>query len=445
MARHERGAQVLSPGSPGAGTVAIDQAWSVVAYGFLVSLLSSGVRFSIGPFLTPIMNDFNFTPSSLSGIVAASMLIYGFAMPFTGWLADTWSVRGVLMAGVLVMGVSLMTIATTQSAEVFSFAFAVAASLGFAATSHVTLSPAVSRWFVRRRAFAMTCVAAGAMGGIAIITPVASMLIAWIGWRGAYMALAGMALIVLLPMTWWIMRQRPPELEGSTAADGGAGSGRTSADTGPVPFTGVIGPRRAMATAPYWFLAIGFFGCGFSMNLLGTHGVPMLEHRGFDTMTASFGVGLIGLVSLFGSVTLGALADRLGRPLFLALIYLVRGLGFLGLIAVGYTWQLYAVATIGGLAWAGSAALTSAITADLYGVRTVGTLYGILFIGHQIGAALGSFMGGWTYENLNSYQLPFTVAAALLILGAFLSYRLREARVVSRAAAVAGAAAQAQG
>src|SRR5690606_32203426 len=149
MGRHEGGARVVLPGSPGAGTAALDQAWSVVAYGFLVSLMSSGVRFSIGPFLTPIMNDFHFTPSSLSGIVAASMLIYGFAMPFTGWLADTWSVRGVLTGGVLVMGASLLTIATPRSAEVFSFAFAVAASLGFAATSHVTLSPAVSRWFVR--------------------------------------------------------------------------------------------------------------------------------------------------------------------------------------------------------------------------------------------------------------------------------------------------------
>lgn len=440
MGRHERGAPFLLAGRSGGGNPGIDQAWSVVAYGFLVSLLSSGVRFSIGPFLQPMMHDFGFTPSSLSGIVAASMLIYGFAMPFAGWLADTWSVRGVLTGGIVVLAASLAALATTRSPEVFSFAFAVASSLGFAATSQVTLSPAVSRWFVRRRAFAMTCVAAGAMGGIAIITPVASMLIAWIGWRGAYMVLAGIALILLLPMTWWVMGRRPPEPDavGNSASD----SGRAPTGQGPVPFPASIGPRRAMVTAPYWFLAIGFFGCGFSMNLLGTHGVPMLEHRGFDTMTASFGVGLIGLVSLFGSVTLGALADRLGRPLFLALIYLVRGLGFLGLITVGYTWQLYSVATIGGLAWAGSAALTSAITADLYGVRSVGTLYGILFIGHQIGAALGSFLGGWTLENLNSYQLPFTLAAALLFLGALLSYRLRGARVAPQAPAVAGAPAR---
>src|SRR5690606_37960869 len=113
----ERGAPFLLAGRSGGGNPGIDQAWSVVAYGFLVSLLSSGVRFSIGPFLQPMMHDFGFTPSSLSGIVAASMLIYGFAMPFAGWLADTWSVRGVLTGGIVVLAASLAALATTRSPE----------------------------------------------------------------------------------------------------------------------------------------------------------------------------------------------------------------------------------------------------------------------------------------------------------------------------------------
>lgn len=440
MGRHEGNAlsSSLAPseGRPDRPST-LDQAWTIVAYGFLLTLVSTGIRFSIGPFLGPIMRDFGFTPSSLSGIVAASMLIYGLALSFAGWLVDTWSVRGVVTGGTLVLGASLAAIAATRSPGLFSFLFAVATSLGFAATSHVALSPVVSRWFVRRRAFALTCVTSGAMGGIAIITPLSSLLIGWIGWRGAYAVLAGVTLLVLLPMTWWVLRRCSPEPEGETAHN----PGRASAGQAPVPLPAAVRPRQAMMTAPFWFLAIGFFGCGFSMNLLGAHGVPMLEHRGFDTVTASYGVGLIGLVSLFGSIAMGALADRLGRPLFLAVIYLVRGFGFLGLITVGYKWQLYSVATLGGLAWAGSAALTSAITADLYGVRSVGTLFGILFIGHQIGAAAGSFLGGWTYEHLNSYQEPFTLAAALLFLGAFLSFRLRRAsRAPSPAPGVAGAA-----
>lgn len=150
----------------------------------------------------------------------------------------------------------------------------------------------------------------------------------------------------------------------------------------------------------------------------------MLEHHGFSTMTAAFGIGLIGLVSVFGTLVIGAASDRLGRGRFLALIYAVRALGFLGLIFVGLEWELYAVAAIGGLVWSGSSALTSAVTADLFGIESLGTLFGLIFVSHQIGAAAGSFLGGWSFDTFGSYLLPFTLTAALLFGSALLSLRL---------------------
>ena len=112
------------------------------------------------------------------------------------------------------------------------------------------------------------------------------------------------------------------------------------------------------------------------MNLLGTHGVPMLMDHGFDSMTSSLGVGLIGLVAIFSTVLLGRLSDVLPRKHILAAIYLIRGLGFFALLMVGTHVELYAVAAIGGVVWAGSVALASAILADVYGIRIVGILYG---------------------------------------------------------------------
>ena len=122
---------------------------------------------------------------------------------------------------------------------------------------------------------------------------------------------------------------------------------------------------EAIRTAPFWTIFAGLFACGFSMNLLGTHGMPMLMDHGFDAMTSSLGIGLIGLVAIVGTQLLGRVADKLQRRNILAMIYAIRGLGFFALLVVGTHWELYGTATIGGLVWAGSIALSSAILADV--------------------------------------------------------------------------------
>src|SRR5690606_17070872 len=120
---------------------------------------------------------------------------------------------------------------------------------------------------------------------------------------------------------------------------------------------------------------------------------------GFDAHTSSYGVGLIGLVAIFGTLVLGRWSDRLPRRNILALIYGVRGLGFFALVLVGTHWELYVASSIGGLVWAGSIALASAILADAYGVRLVGMLYGLAYPGHQAGGMISAWLGGWGYET----------------------------------------------
>ena len=145
-----------------------------------------------------------------------------------------------------------------------------------------------------------------------------------------------------------------------------------AARAAPAAPAGSLALREVLGTVPFWQIFLGLFACGFSMNLLGTHGMPMLMDHGFDAHASALGIGLIGFVAIFGTLVLGRLADRLPRRRILAVIYAVRGLGFFALVLVGTHWELYLAATIGGLVWAGSIALSSAILADVYGVRLVG-------------------------------------------------------------------------
>jgi MFS family permease len=171
-------------------------------------------------------------------------------------------------------------------------------------------------------------------------------------------------------------------------------------------------------------VVFGLFACGFSMNLLGTHGMPMLMDHGFDAYSSSMGIGLIGVVAIGGTLVLGRVADRLQRRNILATIYFIRGLGFFALVAVGTHWELYIAAAIGGLVWAGSIAMSSAILADVYGVRLVGVLYGMAFVGHQVGGMLSSWLGGWGYETFGTHWVAFGMAGALLITGGVVALQL---------------------
>lgn len=184
--------------------------------------------------------------------------------------------------------------------------------------------------------------------------------------------------------------------------------------------------RDAINTRAYWQIVIGLFACGFSMNLLGSQAVPMLIDHHFDPMTASFGVGIIGIVAIFSTLLLGSIADRYSRKNILFWIYFVRGLGFLGLVSAVTPWQLYLVAATGGLVWAGSTAMASAILSDLFGVKLLGLLYGWAYFGHQIGGAIGSFLGGWGYETLGTHFFAFGLTTVILLIASGISYLLPE-------------------
>ena len=189
-----------------------------------------------------------------------------------------------------------------------------------------------------------------------------------------------------------------------------------------------LGMAQAMRTGTFIKITLGLFACGFSMNLLGTHGMPMLIDHCFSATTSSLGIGLIGLVAIPSTLVLGRLADRVPRRKLLATIYLVRGLGFFALLSVQAPWELYAAAAIGGVVWAGSIALSSAILADVYGVRLVGVLYGWAYLGHQAGATLSSWLGGWGFEQFGTHWVAFGASGLLLLLAAGVSLRLPDRR-----------------
>ena len=394
--------------------------WNIVAAATLLTLLTVGMRMGVGPLFLPMAEDLGFTRSLLSAIVAIGMLCYGLAMPVAGMLVARHGTRFVLLLGtVIVVGSTFWTVNASGPVSFF-LAFGVLLSVGLGFTSPVALTPVLTRWFTRRRGMALFFLSTGSMAGIAVMTPALAYAVQATDWRTTLVGFAGVFTVLVVPVALFVMRDQAPANTDLTPEQIAARPTPRRGD--PVPES--LSFRAATRTAPFWKITLGLFACGYSMNLLGTHGMPMLMDHGFDATTSSLGIGMIGLVAIFSTLVLGRLSDVLPRRKILAAIYLIRGLGFFALLVVGTHWELYMAAAIGGIVWAGSIAVSSAILADIYGVRLVGVLYGCAYLGHQVGGMISSWLGGWGYETFGTHWVAFSSAGLLLMLAAWISMRL---------------------
>lgn len=391
--------------------------WNIVAAASVLTLLSVGMRLGIGPFFLPIAQDLGFSRSLLAGIVAVGMICYGLAMPLAGHLIARRGTRFVLLTGTAIVVLATAWTVMARSPLSFLLSFGVLLSVGLAFASPVAFTPIISHWFTRQRGMALFFLSTGSMAGMAIMTPVFTWGIAAFGWRPTLVGYAALLTLLAVPAAWLVLRDNAPA--DTDLLPEQVASRRAAPVRAP---EGKLGD--ALRSAPFWMIFLGLFACGFSMNLLGTHAVPMLMDHGFDAHTSSYGVGLIGLVAIFGTLVLGRWSDRLPRRNILAVIYGVRGLGFFALVLVGTHWELYVASSIGGLVWAGSIALSSAILADVYGVRLVGMLYGLAYLGHQVGGMISAWLGGWGYETFGTHWVAFGAAGGLLLAAAALSLQL---------------------
>jgi MFS family permease len=209
----------------------------------------------------------------------------------------------------------------------------------------------------------------------------------------------------------------------------------TSPDQGratpPVPQQAPLEPSRwqgALSSTPMWLLIGGFFVCGYTVALVSTHFVAFATDRGMAPTTAATALGLLGGCNIIGSLLAGTVSDRIGRKNPLALIYLLRAAAFVFLLTAHTPWMLYLFAVVAGLSWFSTVPLTVALTAEIYGVRHMGTLVGIAFTSHQVGGAVSIYLAGRLFDLSGSYTGVYLVGIALLLGAALASYAIQEQR-----------------
>jgi MFS family permease len=405
--------------------------WVALAF-MVMAFVSSGIRFAVGPFLKPMVADLGLDRASFSLVVAFGLLLFGVMQPLVGRSVDRVGARPMLVAGTLVLGASLVATGfATRLWHLYLF-YGVGAAAGLAATGQVVGSAVVARWFTRRRGTALSLIGSASMAGITLMVPLAMWGVLTIGWRQTYVVFGLGVVALILPLALWIVRDTP-EAMGLTPD----GLPRVAPAPGVVERTDL---GDAVQTLTFWQLGGGLFCCGFSMSLLSAHGVPMLTDHGYHPMVASWALGLLGGSSIAFSVLLGAMSDRFGKRPVLAWVYGTRALIFLGLLLVrDQPVLLLLIAFVGGASMAGSVAAASALSAEVFGRLSLGAVFGTMFLLHQTGSALGSWLSGALFEATGGYGAAFGIASALLLAAAGLSATIDERpRATARLAPVAG-------
>jgi MFS family permease len=423
----------------------------LIAAAAAVMLITTGARQVSGLFVLPIMSSTGVSIASVSLALAIGQFVWGAMQPVFGALADQYGAYRVVVFGALLLAAGSVLTAFSSSEMALIATMGVISAAGAAAGScSILIGGTARRLQAHQRATAAGAVNAGGSLGQFVFAPIVQAAIGAWGWAAAMFTLAASALLTIplaLPL-----RSKRKSVEFSAAKGAAApisatqhaparaatdspSSGSSSVADAAAEITLREQIRVAARDPNFVYLNLGFFTCGFHVAFLVTHLPAEVQNCGLSPAVAANSLALIGLFNVVGSIGAGLLGQRFRMKHLLALIYGSRAAMIaIYLLMPKTAFNLYLFAAGMGMTWLATVPPTSGIVGKLYGVRYLGTLFGLTLVSHQTGAFLGAWLGGVAMAQLGSYQWIWFADMALALMAALINLPIREDKPVPRAA-----------
>jgi predicted MFS family arabinose efflux permease len=390
----------------------------IVTAGLIISL-SMGIRQSMGLFQKPMALDLGISASQFGFGIALQNLIWGVSQPVVGALGDRFGPRPVLLGGTLVYAAGLLLMALSPSTLVgLDLGGGVLIGIGVAATGFGVLLGAVSAAVpASRRSWAVGLVSGAGSVGTMVIAPFGQTIIGGFSWEWALLAFVGIAAAMGVLSAVIPSAARPRPAPGAVAEQ-----------------TARHALGEALGHRGYVAMSVAFFACGFQLMFIGTHFPRYLAMCGLPPSIGAASLALIGGFNAIGSYTFGMLGTRYDKSKLLAGIYLVRTAAIIVYLLVPVSAASTLVfASVMGFTWLGVAPLVSGLISGIFGLRHFNMLYGVVFLGHQIGSFAGAWMGGLVLDLTGSYQDAWFALIAIGVAAAVLQWPM-DTRPVGRMA-----------
>lgn len=398
--------------------------WTITLVAAAILMVTMGARQSMGLFVSPLNTTTGLGIANISFAMAVGQFIWGAAQPIAGAVADRYGPGRVLAAGfiVLAIGSALTPYMSTSAGLIFSIGILSAAGAG-ACSFSVLIGAAAQRLPAEKRGMASGIINAGGSFGQFIFAPALQKIISTVGWMGAMWALA-IVTLAALPLAR-VLRRKPATSRSNDAAalDG------TTQPTAPEQ-TLKAAVKQALADPSYLLLHASFFTCGFHIAFLVTHLPGEVQLCGLPAQVASWSLAIIGLANIVGSLAAGWGTQNYRSKYILFWMYFSRAV----LIAVyllapktATTFYLFAAGL--GLTWLATVPPTAGVVGKLFGIRYLGTLFGLTLLSHQIGGFFGAWLGGIAITERGSYDWMWYADIGLALIAAFCNLPIKEAHI----------------
>ena len=378
--------------------------FAIIAASALLAI-NFGFRSSLGLFLKPVSESFGYGREIFAFSLALQNLFWGLFQPLAGAIADKYGTAKVIILGSILYALGLYITATADGFIDLHLGAGILIGMGIAGTGLGVVLPAMAR-MVRpeKRAFALGIGTAAGSAGQFLLIPVAREFLVTYGWQMALviMAIGSLSMILFTPVF-------KDDKKTDTGTDDESKQNLGEA------------LREASKHFHYWLLIAGFFVCGFQLAFITVHMPSYLADKGFDSSVAAASLSIIGLCNIVGSLTAGHLSGIYSKKWILAFIYGARSIVIvLFLVFPISLFSVYAFSFATGFLWLATVPPTSGLVAQMFGLKYMGTLYGIVFLNHQIGSFTGVWLGGYLFDTTGSYNQVWWWAAIIAAITAII-------------------------
>ncbi|OWY13479.1 MFS transporter [Thioclava sp. JM3] len=397
----------------------------VLIGGAVILMLSFAIRASFGVFQIPIASEFNWPRAEFSLAIAVQNLAWGIGQPIFGAIAERWGDRLAIILGALVYALGLVLSAFAVEPGQHQL-LEILVGFGIAGTGFGVILAVVGRATSdENRSLALGIATAAGSAGQVFGAPMAELLLGHFPWQTVFVIFAA---VILASLTFLPLIRAPERASREEMAES----------------MGTV-LMRAFRDPSYTLIFLGFFSCGYQLGFITAHfpamvtemcgAVPpgsLLAGIGIETTSAlgAAAISVIGLANIAGTIYAGWAGKRWSKKYLLAGVYLLRTFVAAAFILTPMTPATVLMFSLAmGALWLATVPLTSGLVAHIYGLRYMGTLYGIVFFSHQVGAFLGVWLGGKLYDIYGDYTLVWWVGVGVGAFSAIVHLPVREKRV----------------
>jgi MFS family permease len=397
----------------------------VLIAGCLIIIVTFGIRGSFGVFQIPIENEFQWLRVEFSLAIAIQNLGWGIGAPIFGALGEKFGDRKMIIAGSLcyVSGLILSTFAQNPLTHQF---LELIIGFGIAGTGMGMILAVVGRASSEKnRSMALGIVTAAGSVGQMVGAPLAQILVDLYGWQQVFIIFAFSIVLVMSVVP--LLKETPVSTKKEIE----------------VSLTKVLG--NAFKDPNFSMIFLGFFACGYQLAFVSAHFPAMvtemcsaispsslLQYIGVSTTSSlgALGIAVIGFSNIFGTIYAGWLGQKFPKKYLLAIVYALRTLiGLLFIIFPITPMSVVLFSFFMGSLWLATVPLTSGLIAHIYGLRYMGTLYGLVFLSHQLGSFLGVWMGGKLYDATGDYTLVWWIGVGVSAFSAIIHLPIKEKKL----------------